>query len=65
MRACADHSRAVIVYCACVNCLVCFHIRDEIRHGISGRPESLRIAVPRVDPQNPPSGMDSPVLVVR
>ena len=32
--------------------LVCFHVRGDIRHGISGSYESLPIAVPRMDPQN-------------
>ena len=31
--------------------LVCFHIRDEIRHGISDTPQSIPTALPRVDPQ--------------
>ena len=32
--------------------LVCFHIRDEIRHGISDTPESIPTALPGVDPQH-------------
>ena len=32
--------------------LLRFHIRAEMRHGISDTPESLSAAVPRVDPQN-------------
>ena len=31
--------------------LVCFYIRDEIRHGISDTPQSIPTALPRVDPQ--------------
>ena len=31
---------------------VCFHIRDEIRHGISDTPQSIPTALPRVDPQS-------------
>ena len=32
--------------------LVCFHIRDEIRHGISDTPQSIPTALPRLDPQS-------------
>ena len=32
--------------------LVCFHIRDEIRHRISDAPQSIPTALPGVDPQN-------------
>ena len=32
--------------------LVCFHIRDEIRHGSSDSCESLPMAVPQSDPQH-------------
>ena len=32
--------------------LLCIHIRDEIRHRISDRSESLPIAVPRVESQS-------------
>ena len=31
--------------------LVCFHIRDGIRHGISDTPRSIPTALPRADPQ--------------
>ena len=31
--------------------LVCFYIRNEIRHGISDTPRSIPTALPRVDPQ--------------